>query len=210
MRQHNYAYAYDAVPPRFTAKERDSESGLDYFGALYMSSAQGRFTSVDPKLDGVPYPEHVLAPQRWNRYAHALNNPLKLFDPSGQDAEFVISFQGNFTGEEKAKILERLRGYLGSPRGLAGKVKDMVSGRRDFATLTISSEPSGNKHLPDKVFASDFAQFRKDSSAFATVIADAVLHETLSHQLQLGADPKTALYMNQSATLIQLVASDRQ
>jgi RHS repeat-associated protein len=29
----------------FTSKERDAETGLDYFGARYMSSAQGRFTS---------------------------------------------------------------------------------------------------------------------------------------------------------------------
>src|SRR5580693_1090540 len=34
--------------PRCTGKERDAESGLDYFGARYMSSAQGRFTSPDP------------------------------------------------------------------------------------------------------------------------------------------------------------------
>jgi len=26
----------------FTCKERDTETGLDYFGARYMSSAQGR------------------------------------------------------------------------------------------------------------------------------------------------------------------------
>lgn len=32
----------------FTGKERDAETGLDYFGARYMSSAQGRFTSPDP------------------------------------------------------------------------------------------------------------------------------------------------------------------
>jgi RHS repeat-associated protein len=30
-----------------TSKERDAESGLDYFGARYYSSAQGRFTSPD-------------------------------------------------------------------------------------------------------------------------------------------------------------------
>ncbi|PYP85422.1 MAG: hypothetical protein DMF61_16295 [Blastocatellia bacterium AA13] len=34
--------------PKFTQKERDAESGLDYFLARYYSSAQGRFTSVDP------------------------------------------------------------------------------------------------------------------------------------------------------------------
>jgi RHS repeat-associated protein len=39
---------YDAVNQKFTGKERDTETGLDYFGARYMSSAQGRFTSPDP------------------------------------------------------------------------------------------------------------------------------------------------------------------
>jgi hypothetical protein len=31
-----------------TSKERDAETGLDFFGARHMSSAQGRFTTVDP------------------------------------------------------------------------------------------------------------------------------------------------------------------
>jgi RHS repeat-associated protein len=35
---------------RFTGKERDIETGLDYFGARYLSSAQGRFTSPDAPL----------------------------------------------------------------------------------------------------------------------------------------------------------------
>ena len=30
---------------RSTGKERDAESGLDYFGARYMSSSMGRFMS---------------------------------------------------------------------------------------------------------------------------------------------------------------------
>jgi hypothetical protein len=32
----------------FTGKERDAETGLDFFGARYYSGAQGRFTSPDP------------------------------------------------------------------------------------------------------------------------------------------------------------------
>src|SRR5208283_5409976 len=32
---------------KFTGKERDAETGLDYFGARYLSSAQGRWTSAD-------------------------------------------------------------------------------------------------------------------------------------------------------------------
>ncbi len=37
----------DGVRPQFTQKERDNETGLDYFLARYYSSTQGRFTSPD-------------------------------------------------------------------------------------------------------------------------------------------------------------------
>jgi RHS repeat-associated protein len=73
----------DAVTEKFTGKERDAETGLDYFGARYMSAAQGRFTGTDPSSGTIL---HVLNPQRWNMYAYALNNPLLYTDPTGRDA----------------------------------------------------------------------------------------------------------------------------
>jgi RHS repeat-associated protein len=39
----------DPSPNHFTGKERDSESGLDYFGARYNASSLGRFMTADPK-----------------------------------------------------------------------------------------------------------------------------------------------------------------
>jgi RHS repeat-associated protein len=64
---------------KFTGKERDTESGLDYFGARYNASSMGRFMTPDPLLNsGRPG-----SPQTWNRYAYALNNPLKIVDPTG-------------------------------------------------------------------------------------------------------------------------------
>jgi RHS repeat-associated protein len=64
---------------KFTGKERDSESGLDNFGARYDSSSMGRFMTPDPLLNsGRPN-----NPQTWNRYAYALNNPLNVVDPTG-------------------------------------------------------------------------------------------------------------------------------
>jgi hypothetical protein len=46
------ACACEACFPRsrYTGKERDAESGNDYFGARYYSSAIGHFLSPDPKL----------------------------------------------------------------------------------------------------------------------------------------------------------------
>ena len=59
---------------RCTGKERDAETGLDFFGARYFSGAQGRFTSTDP----IFFQKDMLAdPQRWNLYAYAQNNPLR-------------------------------------------------------------------------------------------------------------------------------------
>jgi RHS repeat-associated protein len=64
---------------RCSGKERDGESGLDYFLARYYSGAQGRFTSPDPENAGA-FPDD---PQSWNAYAYARNNPLKYTDPMG-------------------------------------------------------------------------------------------------------------------------------
>ena len=64
---------------RFTAKERDAESGLDYFGARYYGSALGRFTSPDPGN----HASHRINPQSWNMYSYANNRPLSLVDPNG-------------------------------------------------------------------------------------------------------------------------------
>lgn len=57
----------------FTGKERDGETGLDYFGARYLSSAQGRFTSPDLPL----YDQSPFDPQSWNLYSYGRNNPLE-------------------------------------------------------------------------------------------------------------------------------------
>jgi RHS repeat-associated protein len=48
----SYPQTEDVVREKFTSKERDAETGLDYFGARYFSSDQGRFTSPDrPQVD---------------------------------------------------------------------------------------------------------------------------------------------------------------
>jgi RHS repeat-associated protein len=72
----------DGVRQQYTRKERDWETGLDYFGARYYANVQGRFTSPDPiALD----PKRVFDPQRLNRYGYARQNPLMFLDPDGED-----------------------------------------------------------------------------------------------------------------------------
>jgi RHS repeat-associated protein len=81
---------------RSTGKERDTESGLDYFGARYMSSSMGRFMSPDPGNAGA----HRTNPQSWNAYSYANNRPLSLVDPNGLEpvkaqAGTISGFAGN-------------------------------------------------------------------------------------------------------------------
>jgi RHS repeat-associated protein len=72
------AYVYD-VAYKFTGKERDSETGNDYFEARFNSSTLGRFLSPDP-LSG-----HQEDPQTLNKYVYVRDNPLILTDPTGLD-----------------------------------------------------------------------------------------------------------------------------
>jgi RHS repeat-associated protein len=73
------AYGTPSDPFQFTGKERDTESGLDNFGARYNASTMGRFMSPDPSNASVDF----WLPQTWNRYSYALNNPLQFVDRNG-------------------------------------------------------------------------------------------------------------------------------
>ena len=70
----------------FSAKEKDSETGLSYFGSRYYSSDLSIWLSVDPMSDKYP----SLSP-----YTYCANNPVRCVDPDG---EAYIP-----TGDEEAK-----------------------------------------------------------------------------------------------------------
>lgn len=78
---------------KFTGKERDSESGLDNFGARYFASTMGRFVTPDPK----PASARLEDPQSWNRYAYTRNNPLKYVDRDGKDYQLAYNSKTNTT-----------------------------------------------------------------------------------------------------------------
>ncbi|MCA1600092.1 MAG: RHS repeat-associated core domain-containing protein [Acidobacteria bacterium] len=82
---------------KFTSKERDNETGLDYFLARYYSSVQGRFTSpdefsggpeelynfVDDAADNPTFYADLTNPQSLNKYQYTYNNPVNIVDPDG-------------------------------------------------------------------------------------------------------------------------------
>jgi len=74
----------DATEHHFTGKERDAESGLDYFRARYLTSDLGRFMTPDwaAAPTAVPYAA-VDNPQTLNLYAYVGNDPNTRIDVDG-------------------------------------------------------------------------------------------------------------------------------
>jgi RHS repeat-associated protein len=69
---------------KFTGKERDTETGLDYFGARYYSNGLGRWVSADWSSTPVPVPyANLTDPQSLNLYGYVRNAPSSEADLDG-------------------------------------------------------------------------------------------------------------------------------
>lgn len=131
----------DPLKPGFTGKDRDGETGLDYFGARYMSAAQGRFTSADPLLNS-GRPDY---PQSWNRYAYAFNNPLRFTDPTGL---WNWDTNCNEATDSACKAdRDRFRNAVGRLTEAAAQYKEGSSERKQLDAILkrIGKENDGNR-----------------------------------------------------------------
>ena len=79
---------------RFTGKERDEESGLNYHGARYYIPWLCRWAAVDPL-------ESKYTP--WSNYNYVLNNPIKSIDPSGKGVKGYKEMAKNNTDIQDAQ-----------------------------------------------------------------------------------------------------------
>jgi len=77
----------------FSAKERDPETGLSYFGSRYYSSYLSVWLSVDPQA--AKYPST-------SPYAYCRNNPIILYDPDGLSDGWVIDKNNHIRWDENA------------------------------------------------------------------------------------------------------------
>ena len=105
---------------KHNGKERDAETGLDYYGARHYSPSLSRFITPDWSLVPVPVPYADLTnPQTLNQYIFAHNNPTSLDDPDGHcpvcvavPAGAPISVSGAFWGAGSVALPGVLGGGL--------------------------------------------------------------------------------------------------
>ena len=169
---------YSGARHTFSAKEKDSETGLSYFGSRYYSSDLSIWLSVDPLSDKYP----SLSP-----YTYCANNPIKLVDPNGEDIVITsttddngntsvhIKFTGmlvnkssqNYTKEDLNKLKNTI----------SNSIKEKYSGEfGDGVTVTTSVDiiTEGEKKLENYVVDRDRHQINMvDDVSNANNIAEA-------------------------------------
>jgi RHS repeat-associated protein len=164
---------------KFTGKERDSESGLDNFGARFDSSSMGRFMSPDP-LGG-----RLINPQTLNKYSYVANNPINFTDPTGlytckdqadckskQDIAFEKARQQDLKSKDP-NVVRAAQAY-GDPtkdNGVGVQFGDPGKGKNGTTVNDVRVDPND----PSKVQASETVTIRSGLSG--TSLAETVGHE---------------------------------
>jgi RHS repeat-associated protein len=98
----------DSNDYKFTGKKRDTETGLDYFGARYYFNGMGRFVTADWSAGPatVPY-AHLDNPQTLNLYSYLDNNPINGIDADGHAISHA--FDGMVAGLDAGPSAEDLK-----------------------------------------------------------------------------------------------------
>ncbi|MBE0656368.1 MAG: RHS repeat-associated core domain-containing protein [Bryobacteraceae bacterium] len=183
---------------KFTGKERDAETGLDYFGARYLSGAQGRFTTPD-RLNVTE--DRLISPSNTlNKYGYAANNPLRFIDPDGRDVVALVQpphgfMPGHFAlfahnpnsgaaafmsfGPTDTSAGGRALTILGAPMGgtaAYGMPKSADELRQSYAALSIQTTPEQAQEVIDFInrFSTTENPYRLFENNCSTVCRDAL------------------------------------
>jgi RHS repeat-associated protein len=129
---------------KFTGKERDTESGYDYFGARYYDARIGRFISVDPLDEKFP---------GWSPYHYALMNPGRFIDKDGRDT-LAIQLQSDRQESGLAYLITNNQLILtfevigrGASRNTNEENGDTPTGEADAQVVDL--DPDGQYVNPD-------------------------------------------------------------
>jgi RHS repeat-associated protein len=183
-----------ADPYVFTGKERDTESGNDYFGARYYASSMGRWLSPDwsAKYEPVPYAK-LDNPQSLNLYGYVLNNPLRHADPDGHQCDTCQKVWNWLTSNHSANAggSAAVAQSTSSSGGLSATIK--------LATGTATSSASyGTSTSASAKLSGSAASLTVNEGGNSTTQVDALTANAGAHA-GVGADPKSGLGVSAGA-----------
>jgi|GEM_PF-2426956 len=118
----------------FSGKERDSETGLSYFGARYYSSDVSVWLSVDPLASQAP---------GWTPYRYGFNNPISFIDPSGKFEDWYQGKEGLVWSSQSVDEIT-FNGNIYTNVNKGSDELPLVMQGTDGANLLISGHKSGD------------------------------------------------------------------
>lgn len=202
----------DCVRQKFGSKERDAETGLDYFEARYFASVQGRFTGVDPydinfERQNTPdereanavFANYAVQPQHWNHYTYALNNPLRYVDPDGlleYEAELLgkkikINISDKLSETDQQNIKKQIDAGIKIINDSADKLTDQQKSIiknvnrinvRDDIARSYTIESTGTYNVVKSDLINSTGGYASTASWFASTIAHEGMHIELYKQ----------------------------
>ena len=156
---------------KFTGKERDTETGLDYFGARFYNSELGRWYSVDPMAAKYP---------GWSPYNYCMGNPVRVYDPDGMRIRIAtgeIDADGNDIYLDYSAGME----YTGNNE-FVKKAIDALNGMNfDMGAYVLSSliESSEEYNFENKPSAKKGTIQFKETESGGVILAEAIMTSSL-------------------------------
>ena len=136
---------------KFTGKERDTESGYDYFGARYYSSMLNHWTSPDKKSDEYP---HI------SSYAYCNWNPMKNVDPNGK--EVINKMDSKSQNSDQRNLYTAALNFQDNPK--QNQIFYIAHGNQDRMYPV--------EHMNDGIDAQGFVDYIKNNSELWNVTED--------------------------------------
>jgi RHS repeat-associated protein len=135
----------ETTPFRFTGKERDSETGLYYFGARYLNPQTSMWLSADPAMgeyipqapvndeakkhnENLPGMGGVFNYVNLHAYHYAGNNPVILKDENGRELDSILDDIQNSVDNHLSQFIEK------EGTALIKKLEQVHSGRISLGT----------------------------------------------------------------------------
>jgi RHS repeat-associated protein len=119
----------------FGGKEQDTETGLDYYGARYYMPALGRWTAVDPEVDGMP---------EWSPYNYVYDNPVLHTDPDGRQTPSMYRMQAALATFSQNPVVQAVVGTSNGVErfgeALFSPVLHPIETAHGLATLAFASQ----------------------------------------------------------------------
>jgi RHS repeat-associated protein len=140
----------ETTPFRFTGKERDSETGLYYFGARYLNPQTSMWLSADPAMgEYIPQApindeakQHnqnlpgggIFNTMNFHTYHYSFNNPINYSDPDGRNPPLIPGIQGMLPVVDDVNVVknDNVNALIGGFASIWNSAAGFVNGTTNY------------------------------------------------------------------------------